>query len=384
MKPLFLYIHLPYCHHRCPYCDFVTAVEAQIPQEEYAHAIMTELGAYHERPEWTERIANTIYFGGGTPSIFDPKILRRIIFAVRGRYRFADNIEITLEANPNDLSKEKLEGFIDSGINRLSIGAQSLNRETLRELGRTHTPEDIIDGVRWAQEVGFRNISIDLIYGAPKQKLADFSSDLKALSQLGLQHASLYSLTIEKGTEFYTRVGKGALKVASDDLVADMMELANEEMPRLGFARYEVSNFASPGFESRHNSSYWNGDDYLGLGVGAHSMAEKYDHTRLRWANVANPKDYMARVAETGFSVAWSEHVQGAELGFEYLMMGLRKVEGVSISGFESLTGKSIYDTYPGMVEILEGSKFLAVDGDTLRLTPRGMAVSDSVVQNFK
>jgi len=383
VKPLYLYFHLPYCHHKCPYCDFVTAVEARIPQEEYAQSLINELSAYHERSEFSDKFAASIYFGGGTPSLIDPRILRRVVFAVRGRFQLAEDIEVTLEANPNDLTTETLEGLLEAGVNRLSIGAQSFNPVTLKELGRTHTVEDVENGIREARSIGFRNISVDLIYGAPKQTLKDFESDLKLLSTLGLQHASLYSLTIEKGTEFYTRVGKRTLKLPKEDLVADMMDCANETMPKLGFDRYEVSNFSKPGFESKHNLAYWDGSDYLGLGVGAHSMLAVNQSLRARWANIANPKDYIAKIGEGVPVVAWSENVSGPELGFEYLMLGLRKVSGVSIAGFAELTGRSIYESYPGMVEVLEGSKFLEISGDELRLTLRGMSVADSVVQNF-
>lgn len=361
----------------------MTAVEARIPQEEYAHSLITELSSYHERSEFSDKIASSIYFGGGTPSLIDPRILRRVVFAVRGRFPLAEDIEISLEANPNDLSTETLEGLLEAGINRLSIGAQSFNPITLKELGRTHTVDDVENGIRQARDIGFKNISVDLIYGAPKQSLKDFEEDLKLLASFGLQHSSLYSLTIEKGTEFYTRQGKRTLKLPKEDLVADMMDYANETMPKMGFERYEVSNFSKPGFESRHNLAYWDGSDYLGLGVGAHSMLSVNNILRARWANIANPKDYIAKIGEGTPVVAWSENVSGPELGFEYLMLGLRKVAGVSISGFEQLTGRSIYDSYPGMVEVLEGSKFLEISGDDLRLTPRGMSVADSVVQNF-
>ncbi len=383
MKPLFIYLHMPYCHHRCPYCDFVTAIEARIPQEEYAYSLINELANYNEQPEFSHRVASSIYFGGGTPSLIDPKIIKRIILAVRGRYQLDQDIEISLESNPNDLNLETLEGLFDAGVTRLSIGAQSFNPVTLRELGRTHTLEDIESGISRAREVGFRNLSVDLIYGAPKQTLKDFEIDLKILGSMNLEHASLYSLTIEKGTEFFSRVGKGALKLPNDDLVADMMDYANKEMPQMGFERYEVSNFSKPGYLSKHNWAYWNGDDYLGLGVGAHSMFQSESKGRFRWANIANPKDYMERLATGTSVVAWSENVTGDSIGFEYLMLGLRKVVGVSLSQFESLTGQSIFKKYPGIVEVLSGSKFVEVDGDKMRLTARGMAVADSVVQNF-
>jgi len=383
MKPLYLYIHIPYCHHRCPYCDFATAIEAAVPQEDYALTLMAELDAFSNKPEWKERELRTIYFGGGTPTIFDAKIIRRIIFAVIGRYNAIHPIEVSIEANPNDLDFDKLEGLRNAGITRLSIGAQSFKPETLKALGRTHTEEDITRSIELARKAGFSNISIDLIYGAPEQSFNDFKSDVAKLAQLNLQHASLYSLTIEKGTEFYTRVGKGKLKLPKDDLVADMMDYANEELPRIGMDRYEVSNFARPGFESQHNSAYWDGDDYLGIGMGAHSMLELKDRTRMRWANIANPAEYMNKIRDNIAATAWTEHVQGPELGFEYLMMGLRKTKGISIEGFRDLTGKSIQETYPGMMEVLVGSKFLENKGDYLRLTPRGMAVADSVIQNF-
>ncbi|MDZ4786513.1 MAG: radical SAM family heme chaperone HemW [bacterium] len=383
MKPLYLYIHIPYCHHKCPYCDFNTFVENRIPQEEYALAIMAELDSYNLKPEWRDRELKTVYLGGGTPSLFESTIFRRIFYSIASKYKQAEDLEVTMESNPNDLSLEKLMELKELGVSRVSIGAQSFNAEILKQLGRKHDPENIIKSVENCRSVGFANISLDLIYGAPTQTRKDFSKDLEILALLKPEHASLYSLTIEKGTEFYTRHSKGQLKVPKNDVLADMMEEANEFLPKLGLQRYEVSNFAKEGFYSRHNAAYWDGSDYLGLGAGAHSMLTLKDGTRARWSNIANPKEFMQSVSEKGSAQAWGEKVEGAGLGFEYLMLGLRNVKGVSLHGFQVLTGKDIFSTYPGMVDALIGGKFLHLDGDNLRLTERGMAVADSVVENF-
>ncbi len=383
MKEIFLYVHIPYCHHKCPYCDFNTAVEANIPEEAYTQALLAEIDFYSGKNEWRDRALKTIYFGGGTPSIFNPKIYRRLIYSAFSRFKPDQEIEITLEANPNDLNFDDLRELREIGINRLSIGAQSFNAQTLRELGRTHEHEQIVLGVEAARKAGFQNISLDLIFGAPNQTIDHFKSDLETLVSLQPEHASLYSLTIEKGTEFFSRKGKGKLTLPKDDTVADMMDEAVGFLPTHGLNRYEVSNFSKPGFESRHNSAYWDLSDYLGVGSGAHSMFTDKDGTRVRWANVADPKNYMNQVSAAQSAQAWSERVQGAELGFEYLMLGLRHTKGVSINGFEAITRRSLFDTYPGIVEVLEGSKFLTVNGDTLTLTDRGLAVADSVVENF-
>lgn len=387
MKKFSLYVHIPFCYHKCPYCDFNTYAVSSIPEREYLAGLLAELEFRTTLPEWRGKAIQTIYFGGGTPSLFSPSSIRKIIACICRSYAVEDDVEISLEANPGTVSFGSLEGFKESGINRLSFGAQSFNRDFLKTLGRMHSPEQVESSVEAAKNAGFYNINLDLIYGIPGQKTSDFREDIEEALKLDPQHISAYGLTIEKGTPFYTSYKKGHLVLPTDELVEEMMEEVNSCLPSRGFNRYEISNFALTGRQARHNLAYWDGDDYLGIGAGAHSFCGTYQEqgslSATRWANYAIPNRYMREATTHGSAESWNEELTREDLMFEVFFLGLRKTEGISLKRFEVRFGKTVNQEYPALVEVLSDQGFVQEKDGFLSLTERGLMVADSVIENF-
>ncbi len=381
MRQFSLYIHIPFCFHKCPYCDFNTYAVSSIPEIDYTAALLSELDYRATHPEWNGRAVQTIFFGGGTPSLFSAEAITRIITTIARIFPVEDRAEITLEANPGTVTTESLKGYRDSGVNRISFGAQSFNGTILKNLGRIHSPEQTAAAVQAAQLVGINNINLDLIYGSPSQTLSDFESDLHAALELKPYHISAYGLTIEKGTEFFTRFKKGQLKLPKEQAVISMFELVNRILPENGFYRYEISNFSLPGKEARHNMAYWNGDDYLGLGAGAHSFCRGVDG--MRWANYALPQKYIEAASTSGKAEAWSEKLTKRDSMFEFFFLGLRKSSGVKLTEFKARFGTTIDDAYPALIEVLLEQDLLRKDNDSLLLSERGLLLADSVIENF-
>lgn len=387
MQPFSLYLHIPYCLHKCPYCDFNTYALSSFSEKEYVAALLSELDYRSSLPEWRGRMVQSIYFGGGTPSLFTPAGIRRIISVILKTFPVDDKIEVSLEANPGTVSYDTLSGYFEAGVNRLSIGAQSFSTEILKALGRMHTGAQVEEAVLTARNVGFSNISIDLIYGAPVQTIADLQSDLMEIGRLEPTHVSPYGLTIEKGTPFFTSYKKGVLKLPKEDVVIDMMRRIKNELSGCGLTQYEISNFAKPGKEARHNLAYWNGEDYLGLGAGAHSfcaaLGDGVQHFGKRWSNYALPQKYMEDAVVAGYADSWSESLDEHASVFEYFFLGLRKTSGVSLSKFEQKFGRRAKTVYPVMLEMLISEGLLQEQADFLSLTPAGMLLADSVIENF-
>lgn len=384
--PFSLYVHIPYCSRRCPYCDFNTYVEARIPEREYTDALIAELSFRVSQPEWQGRTLKTIFFGGGTPSIFHPSSIDYFISKACLMLPIDERAEISLEVNPGSVVRENLIGFRDAGINRLSFGAQSFTPHTLHSLGREHSVDDIVKAVTLSRSIGFDNISLDLMYGAPRQTLAEFKHDLREAQRLDPTHISAYGLTIEKGTPFYHRFKGGLLKLPGEGSVLRMIEELNAFLGFHGFTRYEISNYAKKSFEARHNLTYWNGEDYLGLGAGAHSFVSSQPVQDLygkRWANFALPQSYIEAATRNGTAESWNEYLTRDSAMFEFFFLGLRKLAGVSVSEFQSRFGVSLEQLYRGAVQVLTAEELLAREGDFLRLTERGLLVSDSVIENF-
>ncbi|NDC38257.1 MAG: radical SAM family heme chaperone HemW, partial [Proteobacteria bacterium] len=324
-----------------------------------------------------------------TPSLFAPETIARILRTVRQKFPLTAAAEISLEANPGTVSFETLAGYREAGINRLSFGAQSFNPTTLKTLGRIHTPEQVEAAFASAREAGITNLSLDLIFGVPGQTLTDLRSDLEAALNLSPVHLSAYSLTFEKGTPFYAAMKRGALTVTPDTEVAEMMELLCDFLPAHGLRRYEVSNFAWPGFEARHNLAYWNGDDYIGLGAGAHSFlrapAASIPATAagMRWSNYALPKKYIEAACAQGIAEGWRETLTPESAIFEVFFLGLRKIEGISLQRFEQTFAVSIEELYPGVLTSLCESGLASVTSERFALTERGLMLTDSVLEQF-
>lgn len=386
MKPFSLYLHIPFCFHKCPYCDFNAYAVSSIPEKEYISALLAELDYRASLPEWRARIVQTIYFGGGTPSLFQPSSIRKIISAICKTFPLDEDAEISLEANPGTITPESVAGYREAGVNRISLGAQSFDRMILKNLGRIHTPEQIEAAVEAAHGAGIHNLNIDLIYGSPGQTLEMLREDLSRALALKPTHVSAYGLTIEKGTPFYLSYKKGTLKLPREDAVVSMMEEVNEALPREGLHRYEVSNFAHIGKEARHNIAYWDGTDYLGLGAGAHSfnaVAGGEEKFGLRWSNFALPNKYITEATSHGKAEGWTDALGFQEALFEYFFLGLRKTAGINLRAFEHRFGTTVAALYPALLQVLVEERLIKLEPDRLALTSRGLMLADSVIENF-
>lgn len=385
-RPFSLYVHVPFCAQKCPYCDFNTYATASIPEARYVTALCGELDRFSVDPRFVGRSIQSVFFGGGTPSLLSPTAIGDILACADRHFPIGVAAEVTLEANPSDCPPERSRGFAAAGVNRVSFGVQSFSNERLTLLGRDHSADDASRAVRAAAEAGIANVSVDIIFGVPGQTLHDLERDLVQAVDLPINHLSTYSLTIEPGTPFFQRQERGLLTMPKDGVVAEMLDFIPAFLTPKGLVRYEISNYAKPGCESVHNSAYWIGDDYLGIGAGAHSYVATRRGDRVetgeRWSTLALPESYMAAV-EKGSAVSWREHVDSTALQFEFLYVGLRLVQGVSVAEFERRFGVSLVSLYGDTITQLSGDGCLLLEGDTLRLTARGIAVADSVFEQF-
>jgi len=372
MKSLGLYIHIPFCPYRCHYCDFLifTGKQEQIPH--YIDRLAADIEkSGKEHPEYR---VNSIFIGGGTPSLLAAPHIRRITEAVRHSFEVVADPEITLEANPETLSKEKLAGYLEAGVNRLSLGVQSTHSSHLQLMGRGHTPADVREAIRRARQVGFKNLSGDLIFGIPNQTLREWEETLSELFSWNLDHFSAYSLQIEEGTRFGHDVGKGKLTPSDDDLQAEMYERLFELSAENNLRRYEISNFAKPGFESRHNLIYWNNEEYLGFGLGAVSYLNG-----VRFWNTKNLDRYLSGNELT----VGSETLPLEKRVGESLMLGLRLDDGISLSSFRNRFGIDVAEVYREPIERFVDLKLLDKQKDRLKLTPKGAFIANEVLKAF-
>jgi oxygen-independent coproporphyrinogen-3 oxidase len=371
--PLALYLHIPFCHRRCTYCDFNTYADMGDRFLPYTRALAKEIQATGRG----ERVMS-IFFGGGTPSILPVALIKDILAACRGAFAVDPGAEITLEANPGTVDANKLSDLRQIGVDRLSLGVQSARSSELALLGRSHTFEQARQAVAMARAAGLDNISLDVIYGLPGQSLADWGVTLDATLGLAPDHLSCYGLSVEEGTPLAAQIRTGALAQPDPDAGADMYELAEAWLDEGGFEHYEISNWAKPGRQCRHNLVYWRNEDYVGFGAGAHSCR---DHKR--WWNVLAPDDYIARVTADDSPVANVEHIElGREMG-ETMMMGLRLSEGVAIRGFQRRFQRTLTQVYGRELEELEAAHLIEWDGQRVRLTARGRLLGNQVFVRF-
>ena len=281
--PFSLYVHIPYCVSKCPYCDFNSHVAARIPEEEYTQALLRELRHYSESEAWANRSVKTIFFGGGTPSTFQGTSIGAILDEAARLFCFDERMEITLEANPGAVDAGRFRDYRRCGVNRISVGAQTFDADLLRFLGRVHSADETSQALNSIREAGFDNFSLDLIYGIPGQTVDGVSRDLSQALACEPPHLSAYNLTIEEGTPFHARYRQGLLHPLDEEVEIEMAERVQHALAQAGLERYEISNYARPGLESRHNVNYWEGGDYLGVGAGAHSHHRKT--RRPAWEN---------------------------------------------------------------------------------------------------
>ena len=337
-EPLALYIHWPFCLSRCPYCDFNAHVRDVIPQARFRDALRRELAWEAER--LGPRPIGSIFFGGGTPSLMEPETVALLLEDARRLFRTTADVEITLEANPTSVETARLAALRDAGVNRVSLGIQSLEPEPLAALGRRHSVEQAIAALETARRL-FPRVSFDLIYARPGQTMAAWRAELRRALDLVADHLSLYQLTIEPGTVFEGAHRRGELTLPDDDLAADLYDATREEAARFGLLPYEISNYAQHGAESRHNLRYWRYGDYIGIGPGAHgrlTLNHRLHATRRHRA----PEPWAARVEQTGTGQTEQTPLEPEEIAREMLLMGLRLAEGISAARFLSRTGQTL------------------------------------------
>ncbi len=372
------YVHLPYCPYKCHYCDFnaYRLPRAEGARAEMARAIAREIEAAPGKDR-QGRIAS-IFFGGGTPSLFSPQEIARILAALRERYEVARGAEVTLECNPGTLDPASLQGLRAAGVNRLSIGAQSFSQETLRRLGRLHTPEETRQAVRMARAAGFANLSLDVIYGLPGETPEDALKSAQEALALGIEHLSAYALELEEKTLFGALAARGELPLPPEEEVVRAGDLIEGACAQAGLTRYEVSNFARPGRQSRHNMLYWQQGSYRGFGPGAHSHL----FGRRFW-NVSAPGEYLRRTAGGGEAVEGEETLSPQARMGEWVYLRLRLAEGFSLAAFARRFGRPLDAAYPGVREALLRDGLLARERGWVRPTPRGRWLLHRVAAPF-
>ncbi|MDE0355699.1 MAG: radical SAM family heme chaperone HemW [Deltaproteobacteria bacterium] len=374
-----LYVHIPYCVSKCPYCDFNSHVAARIPEHEYTQALLQELRHYSGSEAWANRSIKTVFFGGGTPSTFEGASVGAMLDEAAKLFGFDEPMEITLEANPGAVDAGRFRDYRACGVNRISIGAQSFDAKLLQFLGRVHSAEETRQALRSVRAAGFDNFSLDLIYGIPGQIVDGVSRDLSEALEHDPPHLSAYNLTIEEGTPFHARYRQGLLKPLDEEVEIEMADRVQSTLADAGLERYEISNYARLGLESRHNVNYWQGGDYLGIGAGAHSYHRGPDDPLgERWQNERLPTGYMRLTGESGQAVTERKRPERRQAMAEHLFTGLRMIGGVSVPGFCSRFGTKPEDAFPDIAGWLS-EELLVEDGRRLRFAPRGLLLANEL-----
>jgi oxygen-independent coproporphyrinogen-3 oxidase len=376
-----LYIHFPFCIRKCLYCDFNSQAGSVISPTEYFAALMREMELRMESMGRALTVS-TLYLGGGTPSLLDPRLVARLIEAAARLFAVEADAEITIEANPGTVTREKLTAYRLAGVNRLSIGMQSFSDRMLSQLGRVHNAREGLDAFSFARDAGFANIGIDLIHSLPGENLDIWLADLDQAILLLPEHISAYGLTIEAGTPFHAMDQRGDLALPCEETAAVMFEMTSDLLRQAGYEHYEISNYALPGFRSRHNQVYWQRGSYLGLGAGAHSFLAS-PHASLRWKNPDSPEFYMKILAEGVLPEEELSAVMEREAMGETLFLGLRMLEGVDPEQFREEFGVTLQDVYPAEFQELLADGLLELQKGRVRLSRRGLILANQVFIRF-
>ncbi|MAU41353.1 MAG: coproporphyrinogen III oxidase [Kordiimonas sp.] len=377
-RPFGVYVHWPFCLSKCPYCDFNSHVRAHVDHAQWAAALMQEIQYFsmHIAP----RPIDSIFFGGGTPSLMAPQTVEAVLSCLQQQWGFSKNIEITLEANPTSVEADKFAAFAGLGVNRLSLGVQSLRPQALKMLGREHSVEDARRAIELASK-HFPRYSFDLIYARPDQSLAAWNDELSEAISMAGDHLSLYQLTIEKGTAFYTQWRQGKLQIPAEEQAADFYNLTQDICSGAQLPAYEISNHAAVGGESRHNLVYWTYGDYVGIGPGAHGRLTLVDGQRVAYHQHRLPEAWMAAISDNGHGTAQREVLSMRHQAEEMLMMGLRLTAGVSLRDFQDCIGRPVSD-YIDMEKLgsFKEQGLVVDDPQCLKLTGDGRLVMNNLL----
>ena len=377
-----LYVHIPYCRTKCPYCDFNVRAGAWWPESRYVDALVAELAHYAARAPFAGQRLDTVFFGGGTPSLFSVASIERVLGAACESFPRAAEIEVSLEANPDSVSLEALAGYRQAGVNRLSFGIESFQPHVLKQLGRLQTAAQTLAAVPLARAAGFDNVSVDLMFAVPGQSLGDWRDDLDRAVADAPAHLSAYNLTYEEGTPFFELRRTGRIVAVDDDVEGSMFEEARDRLGAAGYPAYEVSNFARPGFESRHNLNYWHAGAYLGIGAGSHSHEPRGARAR-RWSNEREPLTYVGRVAAQGEAVVGDETLDVPAAGGEFVFLHLRTSDGLPEDRFVDRFDRSVEELFPQIVRMFDEGLLERPRPGRIALTRRGLLVADSVFASF-
>lgn len=393
MQNFGIYIHIPFCQRKCKYCDFTSFDKCdENEKKKYIECLINEItcrGTMHRALTQNVQLTlsndiqtiTTIYIGGGTPSILPPEDIKKILDVIKKKFKIDENAEITIEVNPGTVDEEKLQKYREIGINRLSIGLQSTNDRLLELLGRIHKYEDFLKVYQMARKAGFENINVDLMLGLPTQSMQELEESVKKVIELSPEHISIYSLILEEGTELEKLILNKKLEMIPEELERKMYWKTKKMLQKNGYKHYEIANFAKEGYESKHNLSCWNQDEYIGFGLGAHSYMNK-----TRFSNSDNLEEYIKNIENNEFdkNVILQEKEQTfEEEAKEYMMLNLRKINGVSISKFEQKF--QIHPLFYFRFEIskLEEEGLIEVDLDEIRLTKKGLDLANLVFEEF-
>ncbi|UCE65457.1 MAG: radical SAM family heme chaperone HemW [Candidatus Zixiibacteriota bacterium] len=369
-----IYLHFPFCESKCPYCDFYSTLIDDNVSTKFMDAVIAESNKEADS-DFGSFIYDTIYFGGGTPSLMNPDEINRLLENLQANFNIEKNAEITIECNPSFLTEKKMKGYLKSGINRISLGVQSFNEANLKTLGRLHTPDEAVKTYRIMRDSGFKNVSIDLIYGIPHQTIAEWESDLKTAIELGPDHISAYNLVIESGTEFGRLYSQNRLNLPSDEEQLQMYDSLNEHLNNAGYRGYEISNFSLPGFECLHNLKYWTGKPYLGFGPSAVSFDGK-----VRRKNRADIESYL-KSAEKNIEVPSETEIIDRESALrESIMSGLRLTAGVSLERLKDRFDYDLREDKRNTIDSLLTEGMITIEDGFLKLADKALFISDSVM----
>jgi oxygen-independent coproporphyrinogen-3 oxidase len=374
--PAGVYLHIPFCKSRCSYCDFATEVyRDSAAVEQYVSSLCREIRSFQSLEAWAPLDSDTIYFGGGTPSLLKPNQVEQILEVVKSKFDVSDDAEVTMEMNPATVSAEKLAEYRSHGVNRASFGVQTFNDRHLKLLARGHDADDARQTYKLLRDAGFENISFDLIAGLPGQSIDDWKRNLDESVAMEPEHLSLYLLEIHEGTPLAEQVRSGRRPMPDEDLAAEMYEVMIERLDRAGYGQYEISNFAKPGFESRHNTKYWRLDPVYGFGVSAHSF-DGFE----RYSNERDTAEYVHLIEISGNAAVNRETI---DLASEFAFLGLRLNAGIDLAVFRARFGIDLVYEYRSDLDRFREAGLLEITEGNLRLTPKGMLFSNEVFQAF-
>ena len=369
-----IYVHIPFCKKKCDYCDFISYCGKDDLIEKYVDSVKKEIEHVKIKSEIT-----TIYIGGGTPSYIDSKFIVQILEKIKEK-NVAQDAEITIEVNPGTVTQEKLQDYIDCGINRISIGLQTTNDELLKQIGRIHNYEQFLETYKLAKKVGFKNINVDLMLGLPNQRIIDLKESLENVLRLAPKHISVYSLIVEDGTPIANKIKNEKLKLPDDELERNMYWYVKNTLELNGYKHYEISNFAKKGYESKHNMNCWNQMEYVGIGTAAHSYRDI-----TRYSNTEDIKEYIKNVQKGEFEKNRIIHeIQKEEDSKkEFMLLGLRKIDGLKISEFKNKFGDNPIYLYRNELKKLSDEKLIIIQDDNIRLSNKGIDLANLVWEEF-